>query len=153
MEEEFKNLCLNSVEVAEKIRHIAASEFKLNLNMTQTQKLIYISYGIELARKKTRLTDEHPRAWPFGPVFPRVHGKVDFSRTPTNPKSIPDDIAGLLRDVIRAFGRTSATKLSEWSHSKGSPWDKAPKDKWGEPLSDKDIFEYFSRLKCARSNE
>lgn len=153
MEEEFKELCLNSIEVAEKIRHIAASEFKLILNMTQTQKLLYIAYGIELARKKTRLTDEHPRAWPFGPVFPKVHGKVDFSCTPKNPENIHGEIEDLLRDVIRVFGRISASKLSEWSHSKGSPWDKAPKDKWGQPLSDKDIFEYFSGLKCAKSDE
>ena len=152
MAEEFKNLCLNSVDVAEKIRHIAASDFKLNLNMTQAQKLLYISYGIELARAKTRLTDEHPRAWPFGPVFPNVHRKVDFLRVPTNPKNIPEEIVSLLHAVIKAFGKTSASRLSEWSHSAGSPWDKAPKDKWGCPLSDDDIFEYFSSLKCSRTD-
>lgn len=153
MSEIFKNLCLNSVEVAEKIRHIAASDFKLILNMTQTQKLLYISYGIELARTKTRLTDEHPRAWPFGPVFPNVHRKIDFSRIPTNPKGISEEIVTLLRDVIKAFGKTSASRLSEWSHSAGSPWDKAPKDKWGQALSDDDIFEYFSSLKCSKTDE
>lgn len=148
MAEEFKNLCLNSVDVAEKIRHIAASDFKLNLNMTQAQKLLYIFYGIELARAKTRLTDEHPRAWPFGPVFPNVHRKLNLLRVPTNPRGIPKEIVSLLREVINAFGETTVSRLSEWSYSTGTPWDKVPKDKWGRPLSDCDIFEYFLSLKC-----
>lgn len=152
MAEEFESLNLDSVDVAQKIRYIAQTEFQLLLNMTQTQKLLYIAYGIEMARANMRLTDEHPQAWPFGPVFPRVHSRVDFSTTPPNPGEISGEIVGLLRDVVRAFGRTSATKLSEWSHSKDSPWDKTPKDKWGRPLSDGDIREYFSRLKYTKAN-
>lgn len=153
MAEEFESLGLDSVDVAQKIRYIAQTEFGLLLNMTQTQKLLYIAYGIEMARADMRLTDEHPQAWPFGPVFPRVHSKVDFSTTPPNPTGISEEIIGLLSDVVKAFGRTSAAKLSEWSHSKDSPWDKTPKDKWGHPLSDCDIREYFSGLKCARSEK
>ncbi len=153
MAEEFESLNLNSIDVAQKIRYIAQEDFHLLLNMTQTQKLLYIAYGIEIARANIRLTDEHPQAWPFGPVFPRVHSKVDFSTTPPNPDGIPDEIVSLLRDVVKAFGRTSATKLSEWSHSKDSPWDKTPKDKWGRSLSDSDIREYFSRLKYIKTNE
>lgn len=152
MEAEFISLGLNSIDVAQKMRYIAQTEFNLLLNMTQTQKLLYIAYGIELARKKMRLTDEHPQAWPFGPVFPRVHSKVDFLTTPPNPNGISGEIVSLLRDVVKAFGRTSATKLSEWSHSKDSPWDKTPKDKWGRPISDNDIFEYFSKLKYIKTN-
>lgn len=78
MEEEFKNLCLNSVEVAEKIRHIAASEFKLNLNMTQTQKLIYISYGIELARKKRVSQMSIPAHGPLALYSQEYTGKLIF---------------------------------------------------------------------------
>lgn len=152
MEEEFESLGLNSIDVAQKIRYIAQTKFHLLLNMTQTQKLLYIAYGIELARANMRLTDEHPQAWPFGPVFPRVHSHVNFSTTPPNPGGISDEIVGLLCDVVKAFGRTSATKLSEWSHSKDSPWDKTPKDKWGRPLSDSDIREYFSKLKYVNAN-
>ena len=46
MAEEFESLDLDSVDVAQKIRYIAQTEFGLLLNMTQTQKLLYIAYGI-----------------------------------------------------------------------------------------------------------
>ncbi len=148
---EFDELNLNSVDCANKIRWIAASKFRLNLNMTQTQKLLYISYGIELARAKTRLTNERPKAWPFGPVFPNVHRRLNFLETPNDPPAkFPEDILTLFNEVITAFGKIPASKLSEWSHSKDSPWDKAPKPpqtKWSGEISDKDIYEYFSGLK------
>ena len=128
MSEEFQALNLNSVDCANKIRLLAARNFRLNLNMTQTQKLLYISYGIELALEKKRLTDERPKAWPFGPVFPNVHRKSDFLIIPDDPKTeFPEEITSLFKDVIAKFGEIPASKLSEWSHSKGSPWDKTPK--------------------------
>lgn len=157
MAEEFESLSLDSVECANKIRFIAAKDFGLNLNMTQTQKLLYIAYGIELARAKTRLTKEHPKAWPFGPVFPNVHRHLDFLEVPKNPSAkFSEEILTLFKEVIAAFGKTPASKLSEWSHAKGSPWDKAPKPpetKWCGEISDDDIFEYFSGLKCAKSGK
>ena len=147
MSEEFTELNLNSVDCANKIRLLAARDFRLNLNMTQTQKLLYISYGIELALEKKRLTDEHPKAWPFGPVFPNVHRKSDFLIIPDDPKTeFSKEIVSLFNDVIAKFGKIPASKLSEWSHSKGSPWAKTPKPpetKWSEEISDKDIYEYF----------
>ena len=147
---EFESLNLDSVDCANKIRFIAADEFGLNLNMTQTQKILYICYGIELASKKKRLTGEHPRAWPFGPIFPRVHKKLDFLKVPQNPNiSFPDEIVSLFKGIIRSFGEIPAGKLSAWSHRKGSPWDltpKPPEAKWNNIISDDDIFNYFTLL-------
>ena len=39
------------------------------VSLTQTQKLLYCCYGIVMAKFNERLTDEHPKCWPFGPVF------------------------------------------------------------------------------------
>lgn len=72
---EFESLNLDSIEVANAIRFFAREQ-NVDLNMTKIHKLLYISYGVFLARENARLTDEHPQAWPFGPVFPRVHKHV-----------------------------------------------------------------------------
>lgn len=42
------------------------------ISKTQAQKLLYCCYGIVLAAFDERLTDEHPKAWPGGPIFPRA---------------------------------------------------------------------------------
>ena len=39
---------------------------------TQAQKILYCCYGATLAKYDERLTDEHPKAWPNGPVFHRT---------------------------------------------------------------------------------
>lgn len=47
------------------------------LNKTQAQKLLYCCYGAILAQFDERLTDEHPKAWPYGPVFPRTVNDIN----------------------------------------------------------------------------
>ena len=70
--EEYK---YNSVEVA-KFIVATANNKHLSINMTKVQKLLYIAYGIFLAVKGYRLTNEHPQAWPYGPVFPTTRNKL-----------------------------------------------------------------------------
>lgn len=41
-------------------------------NNTKIQKLLYVAYGVMLAWQNERICDEYPRAWPYGPVFPKV---------------------------------------------------------------------------------
>ena len=53
-----------------------ANEKRVSVNMTKIQKLLYIAYGIYLAVKDSRLTNEHPQAWPYGPVFPTTRNKL-----------------------------------------------------------------------------
>lgn len=48
----------------------------LEINMTKLQKLLYIAYGTYLAIKNQRLTNEHPQAWPYGPVFPTTRNRL-----------------------------------------------------------------------------
>ena len=71
----------NSVTMASYI--IAyANEHRYMMNMTKLQKLLYITYGVYMAVKGERLINEHPQAWPYGPVFPTTRNKLlkkDFS--------------------------------------------------------------------------
>ena len=49
-------------------------------NRTKAQKLLYCCYGAILAEFNERLTDEHPKAWMYGPVFPRTFNDINKKR-------------------------------------------------------------------------
>lgn len=157
----FDCLELDSVDVANAIRYIAQTE-NISVNMTQINKLLYIAYGTMLVSQKKRLTTEHPSAWPYGPVFPRVHRNVKLSDSITSDaydrlRAQDISITNLLQSVVSTFGRLSATKLSAWSHQLGSPWDIAVKESngmWNTKLSDEAIYNYFySFLNMSAKNE
>lgn len=107
-----------------------AEQAKHPINKTQAQKLLYCCYGAVMARFNERLTDEHPKAWPFGPVFPRTLNDINKKRLTTDmaltfQKECPPEWLALIDKTIRTFWGYTATQLSNWSHMKGSPWAKA----------------------------
>lgn len=142
-----------------------ANERYITLNMTKVQKLLYIVYGVFLFVYKKRLLNEHPQAWPYGPVFPSTRNKLlDEDLTTISSEGILPEILDKLRNdkdlnkvidfVFGNFGKWNAGQLSEWSHSSGSPWDTATKSsgfRWGHVISDKSIFEYFSTIISIKS--
>lgn len=146
----FEDIGLDSVIVANAIRY-AAFKKGLSINMTQINKLLYITYGSLLVDKKKRLTEEHPSAWPYGPVFPRVHRLVKLSDDITDEaykqiEAQDPSITQLINDVVNKFGTLSATQLSAWSHQANSPWDIAVKESngaWNTKLDDEIIYNYF----------
>lgn len=135
-----------------------ANEKNITVNITKVQKLLYIAYGIYLAVKESRLTDEHPQAWPYGPVFPRTRKallKYPFLSAITLGdgafSTIREDneVNSLLDLVFESFGDWSAQKLSEWSHQEGSPWDKAVQEDdfdWGHQILDGFIAPFFKSM-------
>ena len=146
MESEFESLNIDSIEVANAIRYLATEE-SVDLNMTKIHKLLYISYGLYLAKYSKRITTEHPHIWPFGPVFPRVHKHVFLSDKIEEINNIPNDVIEVIQLALRVFGKFSASKLSAWSHMENSPWDKTVKEndgKWNIPMKDSYIKDYFS---------
>lgn len=145
--------------------YIAASvnDKRLGINMTKLQKLLYIAYGTYLAITGERLTNEHPQAWPYGPVFPTTRNKLlkkDLSRIDfSNPLlvQIKDDaeMKSLVSLVLNGFGDKNATTLSVWSHQSGSPWDRTVSQEgftWGERIPDDYIKEYFNTIIVRKSN-
>lgn len=145
-------------------RYIAAyaNNQRYNINMTKIQKLLYVTYGIYLAVKTKRLINEHPQAWPYGPVFPTTRNKLlkeDFDCfTLADPRfnlmNEDQELQSLLKIVFDSFGGMTATDLSSWSHQPGSPWDKTRKTigfKWGKQIPDEYIKEFFSTLITPKS--
>lgn len=142
----------NSVVLA---KHIAAyaNNHNFSINMTKLQKLLYITYGVYLAVKGERLTNEHPQAWPYGPVFPTTRTKLlkcclDDIIT-FDDLTITEEIKSCVKLVFNSFGSYNASFLSAWSHKSNSPWDKTVNQdgfKWGNTIPDEYILPYFKTL-------
>ncbi len=146
----------NSVDVA---RYIiaTANEKRISINITKVQKLLYIAYGLYLAVKNERLTDEHPQAWPYGPVFPTTRIRlidadfysINFAVPDLAEMKQNDDIKSLFELVFNHFGQWSASQLTAWSHNDGSPWEKTVDQdgfSWGTRIPDKYIKPYFHSM-------
>lgn len=144
-----------------------ANDERIAVNMTKVQKLLYIVYGAYLRIYGERLLDEHPQAWPYGPVFPTTRNKLlkyEFS-TITKEEITEEERDHIAKDdklnrvidfVFKYFGDWNAGQLSEWSHSNGSPWQQTTnKDefKWGNVISDELIREYFNGIITIKSKE
>lgn len=146
----------NSVTVATYVVALANSK-KLGINMTKIQKLLYIAYGVYLVVKKSRLTNEHPQAWPYGPVFPTTRNKllkkdlfsINLDSPEINEIKSDEEINALLELVFTVYGKMNAISLSEWSHQEGSPWYytvHSENFKWGNVIPDQLIEEYFKTI-------
>lgn len=108
-----------------------ATQKGVSVNQTKLQKLLYILYGAYLTIHDEVLLDETPKAWPYGPVFPKVQKKfakddtfTDANLDSTEFSAIKENanLISLLDAVLTTFGPWTAQALSEWSHKAGSPW-------------------------------
>lgn len=142
----------NSVVLAKYIASYANAH-NFGINMTKLQKLLYISYGVYLAVKGERLTNEHPQAWPYGPVFPTTRNKLlKYSLediTGFDDYSLTKEVKSCVKLVFDSFGKYNASFLSAWSHKPNSPWDKTVNQdgfKWGNTISDEYIQPYFKNI-------
>ena len=151
----------NSTEVAKYIV-ASANERHISINITKVQKLLYIAYGVFLAIRECRLTNEHPQAWPYGPVFPTTRNKllkVDLYAISKQDDDLHElqtdgDLNDLIELVFRSFGTWSAAQLTDWSHGENTPWQRVVSEehfKWGNQIPDEYISSYFKSI--LRSNE
>ncbi len=155
----FKTMDLTSVEYSKLLSWLAYYKHHTILNKTQMQKLLFMCYGIYYALEdKPLFKDDTPKAWPYGPVFPRVNVRY-------NPNVLPSDLSTeekkaflenekalrIANSVIVKNVNVSAHALSEWSHEKGSPWfttvygeDGSNKNiNWNKQIPDSLIKAYF----------
>lgn len=134
-----------------------ANAHRVTINLTKTQKLLYIAYGAYLVLNDNRLCDEHAQAWPYGPVFPRTRNKllhVDIPSITMEHKELEsvkddEDLAELIAFVFKGFGEYTASQLTTWSHRENTPWDRAtrrPDFDWGDEIPDAYIADYFAGL-------
>lgn len=126
------------------------------LNKTQMQKLLYIVFGVSLADdgEQPIFSDDTPRAWPFGPVFPTAYKCY----TENYPQPLSDDEIARFSErvpnldkidgLVKSYCHHTSLRLSMWSHEKGSPWfdtvySDAPGPKWNRPIPLDSIASYF----------
>ena len=142
---------IDSVILAKYIIQQAQIEGTPEMSITKLQKLLYALDG-ELLAPNINAVDEHCRAWPYGPVYPKVFTKInpeDFNKNyndlnidEINNKEHAAIIKQMVKVVLNNFGKYSAGKLSAWSHREGSPWYNTPRN---EKISKLLMKEYFSR--------
>lgn len=125
------------------------------LNVTKVQKMLFIAYGYFLAKHDHVFLSEAPKAWPYGPVFPRTRKKVDFGKIistddPTLTEIVQDSsVTEVFDRIIDKYSPYTASQLSDWSHMKGSPWDKTTKQSgfdWNYPIPNDFIKDYFLKV-------
>ena len=146
----------NSIDVA---RYIAAyaNEHKFGINITKIQKLLYAAYGVFLSVNGYRLTDEHPAAWPYGPVFASTRERIKGENLPSlsfdnqNIGYLRQDkmISQLMNLIFNTYGALDASSLTAWSHEDGSPWELTTRDynfKWGDAIPDVYIKDHFDKI-------
>ncbi|MEA5403896.1 type II toxin-antitoxin system antitoxin SocA domain-containing protein [Arcicella sp. DC2W] len=145
----------DSITAAKYMVALAREQNKL-LNATQLQKLLFIAYGFALAKSDSNesLLNESPRVWPFGPVFPKVHSQFKYFDSNIDKDSLGAiaqdvEVTTLFNKIINSYSRYSASQLSDWSHSKGSPWEITTRDNgyvWDTTISDEVIMNYFKKF-------
>lgn len=142
----------SSIDVA---RYIVAyaNENKFGINLTKMLKLTFFLYGAYLVYTGERLTDEHPVAWTYGPVFERARKHFmycdlyDVSMSSVDDALLKDDdLKAMLEYTFKVCGKYSATALVSWTHKEGSPWSitiDECKGHEGGVIRDEVIYEYF----------
>lgn len=145
---------LSSLEYVRLIAWIAAFKHRVILNKTQMQKLLFMCYGQALVMNGQPLfEDDTPKAWPFGPVFPRSYKKyeeiapTDLSDAEKSRYAENLDILRMIAKTVATYCHISATRLSDWSHEKDGPWWKTvfreEGSAWNREIPQDIIREYF----------
>lgn len=124
----------------------------IEFNNTKIQKLLYLFIGFTLMNDVDEIKeiDELPKAWEYGPVFPKVYKNYSkiISNIPSNytPSIANPKMREILEKTVKLWGRVSAGKLSDWSHKDGSPWDVVVKNnaKCNATIPIELMYNYFS---------
>lgn len=112
------------------------------------QKILYLAQSAHLGLGKGPLFDDEIVAWKYGPVVQEVYMAYKTRRDPiVKPKnndylSLNEDTNNFLEDVWKLFGKYTAYKLVELTHSH-LPWKEA---KEGQVIKKDRIAEYYKDL-------
>jgi len=153
---------LTSLEYIRLIAWLAYNKCRIILNKTQAQKILFICYGLYLVAnndcerniQNVMFSDDKPKAWPFGPVFPRTYKRyredIPTDLTETEKAAFFGDANNLRRvaNITTQLCYLSARQLTNWSHQADSPWSKAllanNKVNWNALIKDEDIYHFFN---------
>lgn len=144
---------LISLQYAHLLAWIAYYKHHVILNKTQMQKMLFMCYGQALTMGVTLFSDDKPRAWPFGPVFPRTYKRYDeqipngLSVKEKEQFASSPDILRMISRTVAQYCHVSATRLSDWSHQIDSPWQQTvfsgERPEWNREIQQSVIINYF----------
>lgn len=157
-------MALTSIDYARLIQYTAQRKHMVLLNKTQINKILFYVYGAYLADTgKALFLDDTPKAWTYGPVFPKPNKKVDTSEIIKSfpPEKVAEYKAdpkalNLIVEVVNSMYNKSAISLTRWSHIEGSPWydtiyekdengDIKSQRPWNTRIENDLIKDYFSK--------
>ena len=127
---------------------------EVEYNITKIHKLLYIVYGVFLAKIDLPISSESPVCYEYGPIFKSIQrdykkGVLHLDRY----EIIIDDLfldpfVNLIMDsVIDKFGCYETIPLVNWIQREESAWFSLAKDvKWGAVIPDKLIKKEFRRV-------
>jgi len=107
------------------------------------QKLIYYAQSWNLALTGNPLFDEDIQAWAHGPVVPSIYQRFRYSSwdalaAPEEFPQIDANHEGILKEILRVYGKCTAKHLEELTHSE-EPWKETRGDLPMEMGSDRII--------------
>lgn len=155
---------LTSIDYARLIQFTAAKMYHTLVNKTQVNKILFYIYGAFLAEGGAPLfTDDTPKAWTYGPVFPIPNKKIvpcemiDIKYFPQEKIDAIKKDKKTLDMIVQVVGNMcnmTAYSLTQWSHQEGSPWYNTVYVKkdgviveqrpWNTKIEDDLIRQYFS---------
>ena len=124
------------------------------LYRNQMQTMLYIMYVKCLARQGARMTREHPQAWEFGPVFPRVYSKVkstddeSFREQSDALKEANPQMSDLLDETVSRCSWRGCREMLAYITAKGTPCEASRSRNEGKktaPMEDAEIRQWFTR--------
>lgn len=157
MTKKFHELHIDSLDVAAYVTKTCAQK-NLFINLTKLQKLMYCVYGAFLVAFEARICDEHPKAWQYGPVFPKVYNltkKHQFDlidallrKNEIVEMQLNNEQINLISEVVDFFGQYNAKQLVDWSHHPNGAWSQSTVGGtilYNE-IPDDDIYSYFKTI-------
>ncbi|MCM1364265.1 MAG: DUF4065 domain-containing protein [Faecalibacterium sp.] len=105
-------------------------DFMTNLKLN---KLLFYAQGCHLSRTGEPLFDADIEAWKYGPVVSEIYRKYKVCGS-SAIETVDDDFAPnalngeeleTLLDVMREYGKYTATALVAMTHKAGTPWSNA----------------------------
>ena len=126
-----------------------AKEKNLSVNVTQIQKWLYVCYGLYFAQTARQLLTERPKAWDYGPAFPKVHRQQKKNNDTLDGLEVEGSLLKKYDDLVEltlnTFGTWSAGQLVQWTHEENTAWDK--KIKLGEKYGSLDNYDIMIDFK------
>ena len=123
--------------------------------ITQLLKLTYISHGYCLALTKKPLSNQEPKAWQYGPVFPKLYYElknIDSWPAVTNDfecknnGKFTENEKKILDFVYEKYSGLDGWKLSKLTHEKDTPWEIASRNGPKATIPNGSIQEHFTKL-------